>query len=266
MTIACSTTAFTRLPLAGALQAVRQLGFEFVDILAVDGWAHVLPSQLASDYASVSSELLRLLEANHLRPLTLNTGVAPLLHDRSPQACAQRQAQMRALMRLARDLELRMVAMVPREPDPDLPRDVQFAAAQASLRELLDIAGEADVTLAMECHIHSLLEGVAPTLDLLAALPELRIAYDPSHWAMQGIALEDTLPLLPHVGHVHLRDAALHHMQVPFGHGQVDFGGLLAALRRAGYRGDYSIEYLDDGHADVSSDILALRALLENCR
>jgi len=50
MPIACSTTAFTRLPLEGALRAIGALGFAHVDLVAIEGWVHVMPSDLVSDY------------------------------------------------------------------------------------------------------------------------------------------------------------------------------------------------------------------------
>ncbi len=50
MKVACSTAGFTKMNLALALQNIRTLGFDFVDILMMENWAHINPSELVSDH------------------------------------------------------------------------------------------------------------------------------------------------------------------------------------------------------------------------
>jgi sugar phosphate isomerase/epimerase len=90
-------------------------------------------------------------------------------------------------------------------------------------------------------------------------VPELRFAYDPTHFVMNGIALQDTLPLLEKSVQVHLRDAAPGEMQTHFGQGAVDFDWILTQFQKRDYRGHFSIEYLEREGEDLSDDVIRLR-------
>lgn len=262
MVVACSTTGFTRMPLHSALRAIRELGFDAIDLLAIEGWAHVMPSDLVRDYDVTLSIVRKLLRRYNLMPVAVNTAVRPLTHDRSPQACAVREAQTRALVRMMQDLSISVATLGPRQVDRTRPLPDVIQDSAASLREIMAIAQPAGITLALECHSGSVAETVAASLELMSLVPGLVIAYDPSHMVMQGIDLRETLSLIDRAGQVHLRDAALSQMQVPYGQGLTDFDWLLETLKERGYGGHISVEYLDDGKNDVSQDILAMRAKL----
>jgi len=258
MAVACSTSAFTCQPLDDALRAIHELGFAHVDLLAIEGWAHVMPSDLVIDYEATVERVQNLLRRYALTPVAINASVGPLLHDRSAQACAVRDAQTRALVRFMTDLKIGVMTLGPRETDKSRPQEEVLRAAAASLRDTLAITGPAGITVALECHINSVAETVAASLALLDSVPGLYVAYDPSHLVMQGVDLAETLALMDHAGQVHLRDAGRNAMQKPYGQGEVDFDWLLDTLQQRGYRGPISIEYLDMGGAAVEPDILAI--------
>ena len=262
MVVACSTTGFTRMPLCGALRAIRELGFEYVDLLAIEGWAHIMPSDLVHGYDATLTNVRKLLDEVALVPVAINTAVEPLTHDRSVEACVLRKAQTRALVRMMQELSISVATLGPRQVDRTRPLSEVIQDSAASLREMVAITQQAGITLALECHSGSVAETVTASLELMSLVPGLTMAYDPSHMVMHGIDLRDTLPLIDRAGQVHLRDAALDQMQVPFGQGLTDFDWLLETLKERRYRGHISIEYLDDGKNDVSQDILAMRAKL----
>jgi sugar phosphate isomerase/epimerase len=58
MVVACSTTGFTRMPLPGALRAIRELGFEYVDLLAIEGRAHISIEYLDDGKNDVIQDIL----------------------------------------------------------------------------------------------------------------------------------------------------------------------------------------------------------------
>lgn len=78
-------------------------------------------------------------------------------------------------------------------------------------------------------------------LEILRAVPGLKLLVDVGHVTAWG---GDVLELLPHAGHVQLRQAKLGQTEVR-GEGEVDFAAILKELGRIGYEGRLSIEYFD---------------------
>jgi sugar phosphate isomerase/epimerase len=143
--------------------------------------------------------------------------------------------------------------------DEQRPWEDILADSVATIGEMLRVGKGAGVTLAVEPHYATPYETVEQGRRLLEALPELTVAYDPSHYALQEIPLTETEPLLDRATHVHLRDATAGNMCVPYGSGTVDFDWILDALAERGYRGTYSIEYLPKEDIDLSDSIRRLR-------
>ena len=88
MAVACSTSVFCRSTLEEALQGVHELGFREVDLLLIDGWVHVDTTDLVKDYAGTLARVDRALKEYDLVPIAVNSGISPLLHDRSEEGCA----------------------------------------------------------------------------------------------------------------------------------------------------------------------------------
>ena len=263
--IACSSGLFHQLPLEQALQALGRLGFRRVDLLAVEGWNHISPSEAARDVDAVDARLQRALEAANVELDAFNLGLSSALHDRRPKARERREAEAAAMAELMTRYNITTASLVPGRPDSTLPAEAQIERAVASLREIMAVTRPRGLTIALECHVDSIMEDPAVAAQILEQVPGLTVAYDPSHLIMQGIALEETGPLLDRVGRVHLRDAARDQMQVRYGRGELDLDRLLGLLAEHGYKGGYSIEVLDPwGSHAARKDVQALqRALSE---
>jgi sugar phosphate isomerase/epimerase len=256
--IACSTSIFSRSTLEEALRGIRDMGFRQIDLLVIDGWVHVHTTDLANNYKGTVTRVDQLLQQYGLTPIVLNAGISPLLHDRSPQANARREAETRALIRFMDHLQVSVATIQPRTPDPDRPRDEVLSDSAATMNDMIEMARGAGVTLALECHAGSIVESVDAVQEMLRLVPELTLAYDPTHFVMNGVALEETLPLLARTSQVHLRDAAPGKMQARLGEGVVDFDWILERLEERGYQGHYSIEYLEVEGVDLSGDVRRL--------
>jgi len=259
MAILCSTSIRCGSPIDDALRAIRELGFSDIDLLAIDGWAHVHPSELAASWEETTGRLHRLLAENGLVPLAFNTGTGPQLHDRSDSANQQRREQIAALIRLMDAYGVKIAAIQPRDRDRNRPWPDVLADCVATLREYDAAAREAGVVFALELHVGSPFETLDQARRLLESMPEARLVYDPSHFVMQGIDIRETEWLMERAVLVHLRDAAPGRMQTHFGAGGVDFDWMLAALARRGYSGHFSIEYLEAPDMDTREDVIAAR-------
>ncbi|MFO7167522.1 MAG: sugar phosphate isomerase/epimerase [Chloroflexota bacterium] len=251
MMIACSTAVRCASPLDTALSDIAAAGFRHIDLLAIDGWVHVHTRDLAADFEGTAGHVEGLLRRHALTPIALNTGVGPQLHDRSAEASERRARETAALVRLMGRLGVRVAAIQPRNADPSRPWEEVLDACVATLREQTAAGAAQGVTFALELHVRSPFETLEQARRLLAALPDLALVYDPSHFVMQGVDLRETFWLIDRARHVHLRDAAPGHMQVPLGEGAVDFDRVLGELKERGYRGDFSIEYLETDAFDA---------------
>jgi sugar phosphate isomerase/epimerase len=259
MSIACSTAVRSQEPLAEALATIEKLGFDKVDVLAIDGWAHVNTQDLADDWEPTLNRVDRLLSEHHLTPIALNTGVSPQLHHRAPEINARRKCELDALIQFAAHYGVGMAAIQPRNADPERPWEAVLADCVETLREQKAAGDAAGVTFALELHVRSPFETPSQARALCDAMPEMPLVYDPTHYVMQGLDISDTEWVMDHAVHVHLRDAAPGEIQTHFGAGAVDFDWLFNTLKDRGYQGHFSIEYLQMKDMDVLGDVLRMR-------
>lgn len=251
MAVACSTSVGCDSTLDEALARIASIGIPQIDLLAIDGWVHVHTRDLASRFEETAGGVDALLAKYHLTPIALNTGVGPQLHDRSAEANARRLNETQALIQLMKRYGISIAAIQPRNQDSARPYADVLRDCVATLREQMEMGTAAGVTFALELHVNSPFETMEQARMLLDAMPDIALVYDPTHFVMQGIDLKETLWLLPNARHAHLRDADRGRIQAPFGTGAIDFDWLLGALRDSGYRGNFSIEYLQTGEFDV---------------
>ena len=263
--IACSSSLFHQLSLEQALQGIAELGFRRVDLMAVEGWYHLDPSAIAYDVDAAEARLRRALEAAGLELDSVNIWFATGLHDRRPDACERRQAEAAAMAELMVRFGVATASLVPSRPDHKLTAETQFQHVVASLGEIVAATAPRGRTMALECHLDSIMRDPAVLASILDQVPGLMVAYDPSHLIVQGIALEDTGPLLARAGRVHVRDAARDQMQARYGRGELDLDQLLRLLAEHGYAGGYTIGVVDPrGSRAAREDAQALtRALTE---
>ncbi len=252
--ISCSTAIRCNSPLEFALSDIQRLGFQYVDLLAIDGWVHVHTRNLVQDFEAETNKLDRLFQQYGLTPLFLNTGVSQQLYQRSPADNSQRMREVTGLIHLMQHYGIKVAAIQPRNNDPSRSWEEVLEDCAETLREQVVAGRAAEVTFALELHVNSPFESVKQVRRLLEVFPDLPLVYDPSHYAMQDIGLRETVFLMERACHVHLRDAAFCQMQVPFGQGTIDFDWLLKTLKDKGYQGGFSIEYLEQDQEDF--DIL----------
>jgi len=137
----------------------------------------------------------------------------------------------------------------------------------AALRELLPLAAEAGVTIAVEPHVHSFVESPTLALELLAAAPGAKLALDYAHFVCLGYRQEEIDPLAAHAAHVHLRQARPGVLQAKLAHGTINFPAVLATLRAVGYASYLAIEYvhqeyMDTRYDDVLTETVQMRDLV----
>lgn len=263
MKLACSLSAFKD-SLDNALGSVAALGFSNVDIIAIPGWGLVELPTLAETFDSSLEKLHQLLEKHSLTPVGFNAAVPTPYQRDDADTNRQRLGQVDALCRLMVALDVKVASFFPggNWPAQEMAWEDVLQGQVESVREMLEVAHKHGVTLAIELHANTPFETVAQGSRLLEEVPELTVAYDPSHFAMQGSDLRDTAGFLERSSHVHMRDAAPDKMQMPVGEGTVDFEWITEQLRTRKYDGAVSIEYLPGNQDQIPPMKSRLEALL----
>lgn len=252
MKIACGTLCFTKQSFAQACAEIAHLGFAYVDIAAIEGWAHFNPSELVENLEDAMIVVQSALERYRLEPVAFNAsaGVSDPHHE---------VPRFRALCELASALGVSVICYV---------APMEAAGWERSLRRyerLLGLAQGQGITLAVEAHARTLLERPEVAVRFCEALPGIALTLDPSHlWVgpHQGAPFDE---LYPYVRHTHWRDAgsSWSEVQKPVGEGNIPFARVIAELKNAGYRGAYSVEYIDTFPHGTRENIFAMKQVLE---
>jgi sugar phosphate isomerase/epimerase len=263
MAVACSTSAF-KVSLDEALGRVARLGFQYVDLICISGWGHVMADELLEDFDGGVRKIEQMLTKHGLTPVAMNMAFGHLHQRGDADAVKHRLRQADVLAQLMNRLGVEVASFFPGGRSHDRPWQEAFDDEIASIRELLEVARNRDVTFAPEPHFNTILETLEQNRRLLEAIPELTVAYDPSHFALQSIPLSETQFILDRASHVHLRDAAPEQMTAMTGEGTVDFDWIFDQLHARGYEGHYSIEYLPKLEGDLDQAIVDLKRKIES--
>lgn len=264
MKAACSTAGFTRLPLEDALRNIRELEFDFVDLLMMENWAHINPSELVADPASRAKQVAKMLKANSLTAVAMNCNLSSPINVLDPARQKSNLAEMEALAIFAENLEVPVIVLQPGHVNPDLGPEKSQAASISALRDIIKIAERYRKEIAIETHVGSVAEEYEDALKMVKAAPGLKLAYDPSHFVMKELDLTESEPLIEYTAHVHLRDAVPGNFQAPMDKGILDFDWVLNTLKNHGYDGYAAVEYLDgrEGY-DIKEQITQLKYIIE---
>lgn len=234
-----STLGWSRRPLEEAIAGIAGLDFGQVDLAVHEGWAHVNPSELvAGGPARVRQEAERIRELIRRHEMKRVAAFNVGLRADSP---AEERRRLGAVCDLAAALEVPVITL------GASPRGTPLEDEIARLQALLPEASGRGVTLTLETHTRQLTEHPAAAAQLCEALPGLGLTLDASHYHAGPNAGADYASVLPHVRHVHLRDAGAdwERIQVPPGVGLVDFGQIVRQLHGVRYGGKFAIEYID---------------------
>ena len=135
-----------------------------------------------------------------------------------------------------------------------------------SLKTLNDITSKKNIQLLIEPHVHSYLESPEITLELLDAVPGLKLALDYAHFVCFGWTQESIDVLAEYSGHVHLRQAKSGFLQIKLEEGTINFNAVFGKLKEVWYNDYLSIEYVHQNYMmtvydDVLSETIKMRDL-----
>ena len=196
MKVACSTAGFTKLKLEDALKSIKELGFQYTDLLMMENWAHINPSSLVADPVSKAKWAGELLKVNGLKAIGINGNVSSPINTTDPERQRKNLGEMEGLAIFAKNLDIPVIVLQPGGVDPERGLAKSQEASINALKDMLKIAKKYDRELAIETHVNSVGEKYEDALKIVKFAPGLKLAYDPSHFVMQQMNLADSEPLI----------------------------------------------------------------------
>lgn len=231
------------LPVTQAIRTCAEIGYDCVELALMADWP-TAPEKLTTENRR---EIRTLLDDTNLRL----TAVMDNLKLLAPDA-----EHRRNLDRIARDAELAH-ELSPGDPPvletvlgskPSEWEQVKQPMADR-LGEWAETAANSKITIAIKPHVGGALHTPEGALWLLERVnrPDIKLAYDFSHYELRGLKLADTIRALGERSvFVHIKDAKgtaeKFEFQLPGATGTVDYAEYLRLLVTAGYRGCVVVE------------------------
>lgn len=262
----CSGTIATEVGLEDNLSIISELGYKEMDLLLVTGWAHVGLDELAADYAAVCGRIERLLGKYGLSIAAVNAKYSVRLEDGGEEQCLQRQKELDAMLHFMKDFGTIRASIQPTliNDTAYLGRTYEAFVVEAVRQQ--EYASERGMLLSLEPHIMSSVCNNAALAALLAVYPDFQITYDPSHLLYSGEDILSTGYLFSASTMVHLRDARKGVLFVPHGKGGLNMPFVISGLKKAGYDGPVSLEYLSGKwDSEVYGDMAKFAAEANDC-
>lgn len=271
--LACADFTFPLLKHEQALDLIALLGFDGVDIGLFEKRGHLWPSRELKNIARSSSVLKKRLREHGLKLADMFLQTAPDFQSLAPNHPDGR------VRRQARDIFERAVeftvgcggkhlSALPgvRWKNESLEASLNRCAEELAWR--CETARRATVTFSIEAHRGSIVPTPALARRLLRLTPGLTLTLDYGHFTYQGFPDAAIKPLIAHASHFHARCGRRKRLQASFQNNAIDFARVLRAMKRTGYLGWISVEYVwvDWEHCnevDNVSETILLRDFLK---
>lgn len=254
------------LPLAQALAALAQIGYECTELPVMPDW----PGDSRHLNASARAELRRQLQDHGLRLSAIMENL-PLAEEGDDQRLLDR---LRRAVEIAVDLNANSrggtIAAPQRGPVVETilgGRPGSFDTIKERLADRLrrwaEVAAAGHVVVAIKAHVSNAIQRPEQLVWLInqVASSWIKATYDYSHFEVQGLDLAATVRELgPHLAFVHVKDGRLVDGRPRFllpGQGQTDYVRLWQMLVELGYRGDVVVEVSSQISSAAGYDPLA---------
>ena len=255
--LSCSTLVYKldRFPnLQDNLNAIKEMGFKAVDLAAFENWQNINPSMLlkSPDFFNATVDVIK---NSGLKVTGINAGFSEKIEDPSEEAFTRYTQEFRKLLEFSNAIGCDVVTIqAGNYRDMDFDQLFERIAQRAEI--LGGIASEYNISLNLEGHYGSTLEKLDNAVKMMERVGRyVGFTYDPSHYIMQGLTLEDTRPLVSYTGQVHIRNAKAGRMQADMETGEIDIAEFVRLLRKENYEGSVAIEYFNGFDADLTNTL-----------
>lgn len=238
MKLGCNSVLFGGCSLGRALELMRLLAFDGVELACLPGMAdHVRVDMSSAELAAVKEQLA----ASGLPALAMEAA--------TNLAKPESRAWFRQALQAAAAIGIPIVTSGSGGPQTD----VGLKEAIDNVREVSRMAADLGVAFALKPHVGIAVHNTETALRVVEAVPELSfgINFDASHLFREGETPQDSARRLgKKILHVHIRDnrgrekqVAPPDGQIP-GRGWIDLPAVLTSLRSVGYAGAVDLEVI----------------------
>ncbi|MBM3721324.1 MAG: sugar phosphate isomerase/epimerase [Actinobacteria bacterium] len=245
----CSDYTWPKLSHDAALQLIRGMGFEAVDLGLFYGATHVKPERVMKDVPTSADELNRKLEGIglmagdvFLTPGSDFTTRAP--NDPNKKGIEEAIAMFTAIADFTKRINGKGITVLPGSPIGSQSNEEARTNAVETLKRYVEIAYTYDLEVSFEPHDKSSTPTPMEAIDLVELVPGLKITLDASHFEYAGFDVASYGDIYPHTRHVQVRCASPKVMQAIFVENTIDLTLMIRNLLRSGYSGGLVCEYV----------------------
>jgi sugar phosphate isomerase/epimerase len=245
--VAASTECFSDLSLPETLERLADLEYTSVEISIREHGQHLRPSEIAQD-VSRAVDICR--NTRRLDVVAYNTDFSTTGQEYYDE--------FQAICRLAKATKVITVAVASGELGTPFNEEVE------RLRKLVAIATHEGVRVGIRSQLGRLSEDPDTVTVLCDNVEGLGLTLDPSHYLIDAHRTRGMDKLYKYVIHVHLRDSTKDKLQVRVGQGEVEYGRLIANLRKFNYSRALCVNVTEMPDVDHMAEMRKMRLLLES--
>lgn len=242
MSLGFSLYGMKTLSLSEGLKTCAEIGYSNVEIALNAGY----PTEPKVFAPEMRKEAVQQLSALKLDVPCLMVNISLTVDDK---AHAQHLQTIRDAAQVARDLNAANPPIIETVlGGKPATWEEQKAGMVARLQSWAETAEKEKTTIAIKAHVGSAVNSPQRLLWLLEQVksPAIQVAYDYSHFELQGIDMEESMKLLlPRTKFIHVKDSVGEPGKFQFllpGEGRTDYVKYFAALKRLGYQGPVVVE------------------------
>ena len=243
MKLAFSTNAFTRFPLLDAIAAIKEAGYDSVEILADP--PHAYPDAID---ATLTANVMKALERTGLAVSSVNANCSfgywkdappepyfePSLISPNPKHRADRTRLILKTIDFAREIGARNISITSGKCLAGMPPDQAANQFTESIKPILDYADKAGIDIGIECEPGLFIEWAEELREWIDRLgsPRLGANLDIGHSEVLGESIPKVIKLLgDRIWNLHVEDIPerKHYHMIP-GEGTIDWTGVRDAL------------------------------------
>ena len=272
MRLSCADYTWPLLPHAAALDLIRALDCDAVDLGFMALRSHLRPEAVHGRVAATAGAVRERVESRGLA--VADVFAIPYTDFETRSANNPDSAEQERSLEFFRDA-VEFSELVGSPGLTTLP-GVLFAGdtfAQALNRSVdglarrVELAAARGLALSVEPHTGSLIDTPEKTRELLDRVPGLQITLDYAHYVYGGVTQDEIDPLLPFARHLQCRPGRPGGLQVSVKQDAIDWVRVVTALNTAKYQGYLGLEYtwqewLDCNRVDTVGESILLRDLL----
>jgi len=243
--IAACTFVFPGRTVQQGIAEAASLGVQYVDIGAGGANAHWDTQAILQNGDRLAKETCVALQVNGVHAnecFALDFG-AP---NNSPNQDERRYAleQFPRLADFAAAVGCNSVMQLAGPIHESLGRTGAIQCAAETLSAMAEIAAARGLAMHIEPDCGSCVNEPEYVAEFCRLAPDVKLTLDYSHFICQGFSQTDVEPLHRFAGHVHVRQASPGQIVSDVDRGVIDMARLVSTLRRDGYAGLFSVEYL----------------------